>query len=83
MEVFLLWHIHRLDDDADEKLIGVYSTDDLARDASVLLASKPGFADHPALLVDDGEGDGGFFIASYTVDRDQWAEGFVTLTNDD
>lgn len=41
MEVYLLWHIHPIDGDVDEKLIGGYSTLELAGDAASRLARAP------------------------------------------
>ena len=43
MEVFLLWHIHALDDEEDEKFIGVYSTRQRAEEAIGRLKNQPGF----------------------------------------
>jgi hypothetical protein len=77
MEVYLLWHIHPIDGDVGEKLIGVYSTDELARDAASRLARAPGFVDLPDLVADD-DGAGGFLISQYTLDEDHWTEGYVT-----
>jgi hypothetical protein len=69
-EVFLLWHVHELTDgEDDEKLVGVYRTEDDARAAIVRLGQKPGFVDHPA----------GFQICPYRLNRDGWTEGFVSL----
>jgi hypothetical protein len=68
--LFLLWHVHRHGDDLeDEKLIGVYSTEQAARAAQDRVFSQPGFRDQPE----------GFEIASYRLDRDNWLEGFVSL----
>lgn len=84
-DVFLLWHIHRTDEEdyADEKLIGVYSTEALARDAATRLASQPGFIDFPLVLADEDDGPGGFLVVRYTLDEDNWVEGYVTLTADE
>jgi hypothetical protein len=88
VDVFLLWHIRhaknvdgsaehvdengRLHWDEEEgddvKLLGVYSTDSLARDRIERSKSTPGFADEPDCFV----------VSRYVVDKDTWAEGFVT-----
>jgi hypothetical protein len=58
--VFLLWHIcHLADGNDDEKLIGVYQTEDEARAAIGRLRDKPGFSQTPD----------GFQIVSYTLMR--------------
>ncbi len=66
MRVFLAWHTHAdgLDDNA--KLLGVYSTRELAEAAVDRSRSKPGFRLYPR----------GFEIVGYDVDRDEWTEGF-------
>ena len=79
MQVFVLWHLHGVGDETSEKLIGVYSTEDLAQRAVGRLRGRPGFADHPSLLNVDSEGDEGFLIVPYPVDEDHWAEGFVIV----
>ena len=69
MNVFLLWHEHELPGGEDDsKLIGVYSSKQLAEAAQKRAAQLPGFRDVPE----------GFMIDSYQVDRDEWREGFVT-----
>lgn len=70
MSAFLLWHIYERDGGEEEaKLIGVYSTAELAEKARERAAPLPGFRDHPA----------GFVVACYEVDRDHWTSGFVTV----
>ena len=68
--VYLLWHTHILDDEEDSKLIGVYSSQELAEEKIVEYRSVEGFKNNP----DD------FEIASYQLDQDFWTEGFVTTT---
>ncbi len=71
MEVFILWHVHTFDDDEeDEKLIGVYSTQEEAEAAIERLKAKPGFVDATE----------GFGIDCYVVNEDHWTEGYVTMT---
>ena len=67
--VVLLWHVrHVSDGDDDEKLIGVYRTEDDARAAVERLRDKPGFRDLPE----------GFECHTYVLNRDGWTEGFVS-----
>jgi hypothetical protein len=74
MNVFLLWHVHNLPGGAEDvKLIGVYSSRDLAEQAQQKATLLPGFRDVPD----------GFCIDRYVVDRDHWTEGYVTLTHED
>ncbi|HKW62127.1 MAG TPA: hypothetical protein VJN89_06250 [Candidatus Acidoferrum sp.] len=69
--VFLLWHVHKFRDskDTDEKLIGVYKTEEDARAAITRLANKPGFHEAPA----------GFQISQYELNKDHWTEGYKVL----
>ena len=47
-EVFLLWHVHEFEDgNDDEKLIGVYRTEDETKAAIERVRTQPGFADLP------------------------------------
>lgn len=70
MEVFILHHVHEMDDEEDVKLIGIYSTHANAEAAIMRLAQKPGFIDTPE----------GFEITAYTLDNDQWTDGYVTVS---
>jgi len=68
-QVYLLWHTHELaDGESDEKLLGVYSTEEKATRRIASARKLPGFREAPD----------GFEVARYVVDRDEWAEGFVT-----
>jgi hypothetical protein len=67
-KVYLLWHVHQVGDDEDSKLLGVYSTEQLAVQRIERSRTKPGFAAHPD----------GFVISPYELDQDTWTEGFVT-----
>jgi homoserine kinase type II len=69
MEVWLLWHTHTVGEEDDEKLIGVYSTQQNAEQAQSRAAGLPGFRELPE----------GFGIDSYIVDQDRWTKGFVRL----
>jgi hypothetical protein len=68
-QVYLLWHTHELEDgETNEKLLGVYSTHAKATRRIASALKLPGFREAPAR----------FEVARYVVDRDEWAEGFVT-----
>ena len=68
--VYVLHHVVReFEDNEDAKLIGVYVTEDDARQAIERLVDQPGFRDHP----------GGFQFESYELNKDHWTEGFVTV----
>ena len=75
MEVFVLRHVHILDEEGDQestKMIGVYSTQVLAEQAIVRLRIQPGFCDIP----------NGFYVSEYTLDKDHWIDGYVTVSSD-
>ena len=66
--VYLLWHGDDMDDDTPEPiLLGVYSSEQAARDRITRSLDQPGFVDHP----DD------FQVVGYTVDKDEWTSGYV------
>jgi homoserine kinase type II len=66
---FVLHHVAREDTpNEDVKLIGVYSTRTAAEAAIARMCLLPGFRDYPS----------GFHIDEYELDRDQWAEGFIS-----
>lgn len=68
-EVFLVQHVHAFPDSSESvKLIGIYSSRELAEAAVRRALALEGFRDIPD----------GFSIDCYTVDKDHWAEGFVT-----
>ena len=70
--VFVLWYVRAPDSaDEDELLIGVYRTEEAAKDAIERLKGKPGFADAPD----------GFQIHPYELNRDHWSEGFAVTTD--
>jgi hypothetical protein len=56
--------------DEDVKLLGVYSSEQMAAEAKERAIGLPGFRDAPD----------GFDIDCYRVDRDEWTEGFITVT---
>jgi hypothetical protein len=66
--VFILWHVHKLKNQEDEKIIGVYSSMRQARSAQNRAKQLPGFKKNRK----------GFIIDKYVVDKDYWTEGFIT-----
>ena len=66
--VYLLSHERDLDGADEVKVIGVYASENDAREARQRAASLPGFLDH----------EDGFSIDAYVVGEDHWAEGFDT-----
>ncbi len=74
MDVFLLWHVHEPPVGEDDvKLIGVYSSQELAERAKERVLSQPGFRDAPK----------GFQIDRYQLDQDHWTEGYVVVRHED
>lgn len=72
-QVFIVHHVHEFSDGhEDTKLIGVYTSENAAHEAVERLRSVEGFRDNPQ----------GFTVDRYTVDRDNWTEGFVTIEAD-
>ena len=73
-EVYLLWHVHEIKDDYgthdDEKLIGVFETEEKAKEGISWLRDVEGFKDCPIEC---------FMIDKYEVDKMHWIEGFVTV----
>ena len=70
MDLFVLQHLHVLDDgEEDVKFIGVYSTRAAAQQAVDRLRLKPGFCETPE----------GFSIDPYTLDEDNWQDGYTTV----
>lgn len=68
MKVYVLHHVYEPVDRPEEvKLIGIFSSEDLARSAIGALSHQSGFSEHRD----------GFEINEWQVDRIGWAEGFV------
>lgn len=66
--VWLLWFEQEREDGEDtELLIGVYRTEETAKEAIVRLKLQAGFRDYPD----------GFHIYPRNLDEDSWTEGFV------
>ncbi len=78
--VFLLQHSHSIsEENQDLKTIGVYKSKEDALKAIERLKSMPGFSAFSKLidpLVDDEED--GFYIDEYKLNKDHWAEGYIT-----
>jgi hypothetical protein len=64
--VFLLWHVAHQNNRDDAKLLGVYSSRAKAEARITSARLLPGFADEPEC----------FTIDEYTIDQDEWVEGF-------
>jgi hypothetical protein len=81
--VFVVQHAHLLPSgEEDVKFIGAYRSRDAARSAVERLARQPGFSRHPEILGGDSDGEEGFYIDEYELDKDHWTEGFVTMVGD-
>jgi len=65
--VYVLWHVHDVNGDDDEKLIGIYRSEEDAKAAVERLKVKPGFR----------ETQDGFSVDKYQLNRDSWEEGFA------
>jgi hypothetical protein len=79
--VFLLQHLHVLlpQEEQSVKTIGVYSSKEEALAAVERLKMQPGFVESPQLIDPQVEGVvSGFYLDEYPLNRDHWAEGFVT-----
>jgi hypothetical protein len=77
-DVWILWHLPPGGDPDDGMLIGVYLSRDDAAAAVDRLKDKPGFRDHPTVTEDDTEP--GFFMQSYELGKDHWADGYQHVT---
>src|SRR5437879_5466761 len=67
LKVFVVQHVHDLDNAEDVKFIGVYSTRERANQAVEALRAQPGFR----------ESSVGFHIDQYELDEVHWKEGYV------
>jgi hypothetical protein len=72
--VYFLYHIDekRTDSYHHGKLIGVYSTEERAREAQKRMSDKSGFKDHPDR----------WRIHGRSLNRDSWVQGFVKETHE-
>ncbi|MEU7778883.1 hypothetical protein [Micromonospora parva] len=91
-DVFLLWHVHHAANDEGQvehldesgelrveeefgdnvKLLGVYSSDMAARARIDSAKGLPGFSNEPDC----------FIVGRYTIDDDEWMQGFNTVRRD-
>lgn len=73
--VWAVWHVYEKKSGDDEiKFIGVFSSEERAKEAVAPLRDKPGFRDHPADC---------FEIHEQVMDRVGWPEGFAIASYDD
>ena len=66
-QLFVL--LHSLPETGKVKVVGIYSSRELAEAAEERTRPLPGFSDEPD----------GFTIEQYEVDKDHWPRGFVRL----
>jgi hypothetical protein len=70
IDLFVVQHLHVLEDGEEcVKLIGIYSSQAAAQKAVDRLKLQPGFRDTPD----------GFSIDPYSLDEDNWTDGYVTV----
>lgn len=73
MRVYVLHHVHTFASGSEDvKLIGVYSSNENARTAIKRLSQMLGFSEAPD----------GFHIDEYQLDKDHWAEGYMTIEDE-
>lgn len=66
--VYVLQHVRELEGGAkDVKFLGVYSSREKAQAATARLCQQPG--------------SNGFHIDEYELDKDQWIEGYLTVSS--
>ncbi len=65
--VYILWHTRDLNGEDNEKLIGVYRSEEDAKAAIERLKDKPGFK----------EAQDAFEVHKYLLNRTGWEEGFI------
>jgi hypothetical protein len=78
-DVYLLQHVHDVDDGAEEvNVIGIDDTGDSALAAVERVMSQPGFCDYPDFVIPRGSSqESGFNLDRYPLNQDHWSEGFV------
>lgn len=78
--VFVVQHVHVFDDgEEDVKMIGVYTSREIALKGVDRLRTQPGFRDFPDVVDPDRGDESGFHVDAYELDQDHWTEGFVTV----
>ncbi|MDQ1236450.1 hypothetical protein QE450_003948 [Paenibacillus sp. SORGH_AS306] len=68
IKVFLLQHSYEVNGVEHSKIIGIYSSREIAEFTIIKYKKLPGFKDYPYE----------FFIDEYELDEDNWEEGFVS-----
>ena len=68
-QVYLLHHIRTIEDHEDVKLLGVFSSRELAERAKERALNLQGFKDSPD----------GFSVDKYIIDRMGWTAGYRTI----
>lgn len=68
-EVFTLQHSYKNNGNEETKFIGIYTTEQEAKNAIERLKSQSGFKDRP----------NDFYIDKYQLNKDNWSEGYVTV----
>ncbi len=69
-DVYVFWHCRQDEQGIDhDKMLGIFSSEEKAKQALAILRDKPGFKDHPD----------GFEILRDIVDHVHMLEGFVTV----
>lgn len=66
--VFLLQHSYKVNRVENSKIIGIYSSREIAESIIIKYKKIPGFRNYP----------NEFFIDGYELDEDNWEEGFVS-----
>ncbi|WDF50969.1 hypothetical protein PQ460_00505 [Paenibacillus sp. KACC 21273] len=66
--VFLLQHSYEVNRVENSKIIGIYSSREIAESIIIKYKKIPGFRNYP----------NEFFIDGYELDEDNWEEGFVS-----
>ncbi|WCT55875.1 hypothetical protein PQ456_22460 [Paenibacillus kyungheensis] len=66
--VFLLQHSYEVNGVENPKIIGIYSSREIAESTIIKYKKIPGFRNYP----------NEFFIDGYELDEDNWEEGFVS-----
>jgi len=80
MKLYLVQHLHIVNNNEDLKIIGIYSSKNRAIEAVNRMISLPGFKDYPHIVDPmNDENENGFYIDEYIIDEDNWCEGFVTI----
>jgi hypothetical protein len=73
--VYVVEHSYEVGEDGEfdeTKLIGIYSSEEKAKQVIQKYIILPGFEDHPIEC---------FYIEKYEIDKDEWAEGFEKADN--